>query len=461
MGLTIKSEKATSKGLAPGPKLPLVKMLFGKGESEEQLEFLLSASRAYGSVVGFRWLNRRSLLLDHPDHIEYVLRTNNRNYLKSKNYEPVRLVVGEGLIVSEGDFWRRQRRLAQPAFHRKQIANLASLMVAETEAMLERWASSPRGRGKPFDLHREIGSLTLKIVAKALFGADVGEGAVGRISEAQTFLNGYVDSRMGALPKLPHQVPTPNNVRYRRALKELDGIVYSLIDGRRREGGGENLLSMLLEARDQETGEGMGDAQLRDEAMTLLIAGNETTAVALSWAWYLLSRHLEINNRLQEELDAVLGGRAPTFEDLPLLPYTTAVLKEAMRLYPPAWIFSRRPIEDDEIGGYRLPAGTTVLISPYVTHRNPEYWEEPETFNPERFEEEPSAGRPEFAYLPFGGGPRKCIGDRFALVEGVLILAAVAQRYNLRLVQGHKVAPEPLVTLRPKGGIQVFLEERD
>jgi cytochrome P450 len=218
---------------------------------------------------------------------------------------------------------------------------------------------------------------------------------------------------------------------------------------------------MLLEARDQETGEGMGDAQLRDEAMTLLIAGNETTAVALSWAWYLLSRHLEINNRLQEELDAVLGGRAPTFEDLPLLPYTTAVLKEAMRLYPPAWIFSRRPIEDDEIGGYRVPAGTTVLISPYVTHRNPEYWEEPETFNPERFEEEPSAGRPEFAYLPFGGGPRKCIGDRFALVEGVLILAAVAQRYNLRLVQGHKVAPEPLVTLRPKGGIQVFLEERD
>ncbi|CAA9458747.1 MAG: Cytochrome P450 family protein [uncultured Rubrobacteraceae bacterium] len=458
--MTIKTEKARSKGLAPGPKLPIAKMLFGNGGPEEQLDFLLSAARDYGPVVGFRWLNRRSLLLDHPNHIEYVLRINNRNYLKSKNYDPVRLVVGEGLIVSEGEFWRRQRRLAQPAFHRKRIASLASLMVDETEAMLERWASSARGRGEPFDLHREIGILTLKIVAKALFGADVGEDAVGRISEAQTFLNGYVDSRMGALPKLPHQVPTPHNVRYRLALKDLEGIVYSLIDRRRRDGGGEDLLSMLLEARDQETGEGIGDVQLRNEVMTLLIAGNETTAVALSWTWYLLSGHPAINQKLHEELDAVLGGRAPTFEDLPRLSYTTAVLKEAMRLYPPAWIFSRRPVEDDEIGGYRVSAGTTVLISPYVTHRNPVYWEDPQTFNPERFEEGRSADRPEFAYLPFGGGPRKCIGDRFALVEGVLVLATVAQRYNLRLAQERKVAPEPLVTLRPKEGIPIILEER-
>lgn len=458
--MTTKTEKTGSKSLAPGPNLPLMRMLLGKGEPEEQLDFLLSAARDYGPVVGFRWLNRRSLLLDHPDHIEYVLRTNNRNYLKSKNYEPVKLVVGEGLIVSEGDFWRRQRRLAQPAFHRKRIAGLASLMVAETEAMLERWASSPQGCGEPFDVHREIGSLTLRIVAKALFGANVGEDAVGRISEAQAFLNGYVDSRMGALPKLPHQVPTPNNTRYRRALKDLEGIVYSLIEGRRKDEGGEDLLSMLLEARDEETGEGMGGVQLRDEVMTLLIAGNETTAVALSWAWYLLSGHPEVNQRLHEELDAVLGGRAPTFEDLPRLPYTTAVLKEAMRLYPPAWIFSRRPIEDDEIGGYQVPAGTTVLISPYVTHRNPAYWEEPETFDPERFEEGRSEGRLELAYLPFGGGPRKCIGDRFALTEGVLVLATVAQRYHLRLVSGRKIAPEPLVTLRPKGGVPVVLEER-
>ncbi|MDQ3911883.1 MAG: cytochrome P450 [Actinomycetota bacterium] len=458
--MTSKTEKTGSKSLAPGPKLPLARMLFGKGEPEEQLDFLLSAARDYGPVIGFRWLNRSSLLLDHPDHIGHVLRTNNRNYLKSKNYEPVRLVVGEGLIVSEGDFWRRQRRLAQPAFHRKRIAGLASLMVAETEAMLERCAPSSRGQDEPFDVHREIGGLTLRIVAKALFGADVGEDAVGRISEAQTFLNGYVDSRMGAFPKLPHRIPTPNNVRYRRALKDLEGTVYSLIDGRRSNGGSEDLLSMLLEARDEETGQGMGDVQLRDEVMTLLIAGNETTAVALSWAWYLLSRYPEVKQRLHGEVDAVLRGRAPTFEDLPRLPYTAAVLKEAMRLYPPAWIFSRRPIEDDEIGGYRVPAGITVLISPYVTHRNPLYWEDPEAFDPERFDEELPTGRPEFAYLPFGGGPRKCIGDRFALTEGVLILATVAQRYNLRLVSGRKVAPEPLVTLRPKGGVPVVLEER-
>ena len=453
--------RARTGKFPPGPRMSLVGLLLGKGGSEEQLGFLISAAEEYGPVVGFRILNRRSLLLDHAQHIRYVLRTNNRNYLKSRHYEPVKLVVGEGLIANEGDAWRRQRRLMQPAFHRKRIVDFASIMVEETENMLERWASSPRGRGEPFDVSREMTSLTLKIVSKALFGADVEEGRVGRISEAQGFLNGYVDSRIGDLPRLPHWAPTPKNARFRRALEDLDEVVYSLIDERRERGEDKgDLLSMLLSARDEVTGEGMSEKQLRDEVMNLLIAGNETTAVALSWTWHLLHRHPEAERKLHEELGEVLGGRTPTFGDLPDLTYTRMLFKEAMRLYPPAWIISRRPLEDDEIGGYRVPAGATVLISPYVTHRNPGYWDRPGVFDPQRFSPERSAGRPEFAYLPFGGGPRKCIGEHFAMTEGVLILAAVAQRYRLRPVPGHAVEPEPLVTLRPKRGVLVALEGR-
>lgn len=459
--MTSEIQKTGTGTFAPGPKLPLTRMLLGRGNPEEQLRFLLSAAREYGPLVGFRWLNRSSILVDHPDYVEYVLRTNNRNFLKSKNYEPVKLVIGEGLIVSEGDFWRRQRRLAQPAFHRKRIAELASLMVAETEAMLEQWASSSYTQGEPFDVHQEMGHLTLRIVAKALFGADIDKRAISKISKAQRFLNGYVDARMGALPRLPHWTPTPANIHYRRALRDLDNVVYSLIDERQRANKDVgNLLSMLLGAQDEQTGEAMSEKQLRDEVMTLLIAGNETTAVALSWTWYLLAGHPEVEMKLHRELDEVLEGRTPTFEDLSALPYATMVLKEAMRLYPPAWIFSRRPIEDDEIGSYQVPEATTVLISPYVTHRNLRYWEEPEVFDPERFSPTRAQGRPEFCYLPFGGGPRKCIGDRFAMTEGVLILASVAQRYRLKPVSFNPVKPEPLVTLRPHKGILVTLEDR-
>ena len=459
--MAVQTEEAETGQLTPGPRLSPARMFFSKGGPGEPLGFLLSAAKEYGPVVGFRYLNRSSILLDHPDHIRHVLRANNRNYVKSKNYEPVKLVVGKGLLASEGDFWRRQRRLVQPAFHRRRIAGLASLMVAETEGMLERWTSLPYGRGEPFDVHKEMTRLTLTIVSKALFGADV-EGKVGRISAAQAFLNGYVDSRIGALPRLPHWVPTPKNARYRRAMADLDGVVYSLIDERRKHSRDKgDLISMLLEARDEETGEGMGEKQLRDEVMTLLIAGNETTAVALSWAWWLLGKHPEAEAKLHGELDEVLSGRAPTFEDLPKLSYTRMLLQEAMRLYPPGWIVSRRNLKDDEIGSYRVPAGTTVLISPYVTHRNPDHWERPEVFDPERFSSERSADRPEFAYLPFGGGPRKCIGEHFAMTEGVLIMATVAKRYSLGLVPGHPVTPEPLVTLRPKRGILVILRERN
>ena len=445
----------------PGPELGLDRVLFNRGGPGEQLRILPAAARDYGPVVGFRFRNRIALVfLDDPAQIRHVLRTNNRNYLKAEQYEPLKLVVGEGLIVSDGDFWRRQRRLEQPAFHRRRIAGLVTLMVAETARTLLRWSHPPWGQGEPFDIFREMTGLTLRIISKTLFGP-AADGYHERISKAQSVLDRYLDRRMATLVSLPHWVPTPANLRYRRALANLRDVIDGAIDERKRGGQREDdLLSMLLEARDERTGQGMDKRQLRDEAMTLIFAGHETTATALSWTWWLLGTNAQAERRLHEELDDVLAGRMPEFEDLPNLPYTRMVFQEAMRLYPPAWAISRRAIEDDEVGGYRIPAGTTVLVSPYVTHRNLRYWEDPEIFDPDRFLPERSAGRPEFAYLPFGGGPRKCIGDHFAMTEGMLILATIAQRYRLLPAPEHPVEPHPLLTLKPKRGIIVSLQER-
>jgi cytochrome P450 len=445
----------------PGPKLGLDRVLFNRGGPGEQLRILPAAARDYGPVVGFRFRNRIALVLLHdPAQIRHVLRTNSRNYLKAEQYEPLKLVVGEGLIVSDGDFWRHQRRLEQPAFHRRRIAGLASLMVAETARTLSRWSDPSWGQGEPFDVVQEMTDLTLRIISKTLLGP-AADRHLKRISNAQSLLDGYLDRRMATFVSLPYWVPTPANLRYRRALANLHGVIDGAIDERKLGGQrGDDLLSMLLEARDERTGQGMDRRQLRDEAMTLLFAGHETTATALSWTWWLLGTNAVAESRLHDELDGVLAGRMPEFEDLPNLPYTRMVLQEAMRLYPPAWAISRRAIEDDEVGGYLIPAGTTVLVSPYVTHRNPRYWEHSEIFDPERFLPQRSAGRPEFAYLPFGGGPRKCIGDHYAMTEGVLILATIAQRYRLLPVPEHPVEPQPLLTLKPKRGIFVSLEER-
>jgi len=439
----------------------LDRILFNRGGPGEQLKILPAAARDYGPVVGFRFRKRIALvLLDDPAHIRYVLRTNNRNYLKSNQYELVKLVVGDGLIASEGDFWRRQRRLVQPAFHRRRIAGLVSLMAAETERTLARWSDSSWGQGEPFDIVQEMTDLTLRIISKTLFGP-AADRHLERISDALSVLDRHLDRKTATFISLPQWAPTPANLRYRRALADLHGVIHEAIDEHKRSGQrGDDLLSMLLEARDERTGEGMDDKEMRDETMTLLFAGHETTTVALSWTWWLLGTHPEAESRLHEELDGVLADRLPSFEDLPDLPYTRMVFQEAMRLYPPAWVMSRRPLKDDEVGGYRIPAGSTVLISPYVTHRNPRYWDSPEVFDPERFLLQRSAGRPEFAYLPFGGGPRKCIGDHFAMTEGVLILATIAQRYHLLPVPEHPVEPQPLLTLKPKRGILVSLQKR-
>ena len=387
------------------------------------------------------------------------MQSNARNYRKSLNYEPLKLVVGEGLLTSEGQYWRRQRRLVQPAFHRRKLETLASIIVEEAQAVSARWAARAR-RGEAVNVADEMTGLTLRAVSRAMLGSEVDREA-RKISEAQAFLNRYVDARMGGFFHLPPGIPSRRNLRFKRALADLNGVVYDIIDGRLRgDDAGNDLLGMLLEARDEQTGEAMTREQVRDEVATILLAGHETTANALSWAWYLLAQHPLAEKQLHQELDSVLGGRTPTLMALEDLPYTRAVFEEALRLYPPAWAISRRPVEDDVVGGYRIPADSTVLVSPYVTHRNPRLWDNPETFEPARFRSGGTIDRPAYAYFPFGSGPRKCVGNGFATMEGRLVLATLARQYRLRLDQGRPVELEPLVTLRPKHGIYATPEAR-
>lgn len=419
------------------------------------LRTFVDLARRYGGLVCFRGL-WTSFMLTAPQHVEYVLQTNSRNYRKGRNYKEVEASTGNGLFVSEGDVWLRQRRLAQPAFHRQRIASFAGIMTDSAEAMLEAWRPLAE-RDAAVEVDAEMLRLTLGIVGKALFSRDLSDEA-DTLSRTFEVVRKHTTKRVMSVFKFPASFPTPQNRRFRQAVSSAERIVYDLIAERRRgEGNPGDLLSLLMAARDEDTGEGLTDRELRDQVITIIGAGYETTTQALTWTWYLLAKHPEIENKLHAEISDVLGGRTPTFEDLPRLKYTLMVFQEAMRLYPPVWAMSRSAIEADEIGGYRVPANSEILLVPYVTHRHPEYWERPEEFYPEHFRAEKVAARPRFAYFPFGGGPRQCIGNSFALMEGQLIIAAVAQKYRLRLVDERPIEPEPLVTLRPGRSLKMTL----
>lgn len=443
----------------PGPRgLPLLGVL--PEIRRDSLGFLRRTHAAYGDVAGYRLGPMRSHLVAHPDGVRHVLQEHVRNYTKDHiSYKLVGWVVGDGLLTSKGDTWLRQRRLVQPAFHRQRIAALADLMVRRTEAMLASWEPAI-AEGRPFDIGAAMMALTLGIAGEALFGADVGPqaDAVGR---SFNVLNEQVVTRFRTGNLVPPALPTRYDRQWREAMREMDRVVYEIIAERRRrpEDTGD-LLSMLMLARDEETGAQMDDRALRDEVITMLLAGHETTATALTWAWGLLDAHPEAAARLYAEVDAVLGGRAPTAADVPALAYTRMVIDETMRLYPPVYILSRKVVADDEIGGYRIPGGSAVDISPYVTHRHPDFWPDPERFDPERFAPERAAQRHKYAYIPFSTGPRICIGNSFALMEATLVLATVARAHRPRLAAGALPAPDPLVTLRPRGGMPVVVERR-
>lgn len=448
-------EIATAKE-APGPRgWPVL----GKaGEFQANPLGLLTRSiQQYGDVVKLK-LVRTAIIVNHPDGVRHVLHDHHPRYKKNFVYDRLKAMLGNGLLTSQGDFWKRQRKLAQPSFHRQRIKGFADLMAAHTARMLERW-KGPAAARKPFDVHHELMRLTFTIIGEALFSLNLEDGAaeVGRaLSDALEIQQ----RRFTTFFIPPRVLPTPDNLRFAASMKVLDQVVEEIIERRRAASDlGNDLLGMLMGARDEETGEVMDNRQLRDEVMTMVLAGHETTANALSWAFYLLSKSPAVARRVQAEAREVLQGRAPAMEDIPNLRYTQQVIEEAMRLYPPAWILGREALEDDVIQGRRIPKGASILLVPFTTHRHKDFWDNPEGFDPDRFAPERAQERHRYAYFPFAAGPRMCIGDGFAKMEMPIILSMVAQRYSLQLEPGFVPELDPVVTLRPGNGIQVTAKD--
>jgi cytochrome P450 len=424
--------------------------------NSDSLGFIERCAREFGDVVPTRFLYVPALFLFHPDHIEYVLATGSKNFIKAASLRSpfFHRLVGNGLVTSEGDFWRRQRRLAQPAFHRSRVEAYARTMVAYAERMLAGWSA-----GLTLDAHEEMMALTRVVVAQTLFSTDVSNDS-REIGDALSRLVRPFASQATLKWILDNRLPTPAHLRFNRDVRKIDRFVYRLIEERRASGEDTgDLLSMLLAAQDED-GSGMTDKQLRDELMTIFLAGHETTALALTWAWYLLAQNPEAESRLAAELDEVLEGRAPTVEDLPRLRYADWVIKESMRLYPPAWAVGRECVRECEVGGYRVAEGMQVFGFQWVIQRDPRWFTDPLVFRPERWGEESISRLPKYAYFPFGGGPRLCIGNYFATMEAVLILSTIAQRFRLRLAPGHEVEFLPALSLRPKRGLKMTLEGR-
>ncbi len=440
--------------LPPGPKGHLITGVM-REFNRDTLGFI-TRLRDYGDVVRSRFLYLHAYFLYNPADIETLLTTGAKSYRKARSLRSpfFHRLVGNGLVTSEGDFWRRQRRLAQPAFHRQRISSYGDIMVEYATRAIANWKA-----GEQRDIAKDMTRLTLEIVVKTLFNSDVSNDAdhVGAILSqlvkpfaSQATVKWILDNRL----------PTPGHRRYFNTVGQIDKIIFRIIAERRASRSDEgDLLSMLLQAQDED-GSRMSDAQLRDEVMTLFLAGHETTALALSWSWYLLATHPEAERKFHAELDEVLGRRTPEVSDLPKLKYTEMIAKEAMRLYPPAYAIGREAIEETEIGGFRVPKRTQLFAFQWVTHRDARYFERPDAFEPERWASESIQRLPKYAYFPFGGGPRQCIGNYFAMMEIVLLLATIGRRFRFLLAQGSPVEVLPVLSLRPKNGIRVVVEER-
>jgi len=436
----------------PGPGGSLLGGNF-RDVRRDVLSFLTQCAREHGDIVRYRLISFRGYLLSHPDYIEEVLVRNPNNFIKGRGLRANSIVFGRGMLTSEGEQWRRQRRLAQPTFHRERIAGYGAVMLQYAEEMLQGWRD-----GEVRDISEEMMGLTLQITARILFGAEVAE-EIPRVKAAFEEISRQNAGRT-RLFHLPDAIPTPANVRYNRAVRLLNAVVYRIIDQRRARGGNDtDLLATLIQARDED-GNPSSRRQLRDEVITFFLGGHETSALALTWACYLLAQHPQAESALTAELDGVLAGRKPTADDLPRLRYTEAVIMEAMRLYPPAWLMVREAVNDCTIGGYRIPRGSSVVFSQWIMHRDPRYFHDPERFDPDRWLGGLAKQLPRFAYFPFGGGPRVCIGAGFAMTEAILLLASIAAQYHFDLVPGQSVVPMPAITLRPAGGIKVSLVKR-
>ena len=440
--------------LPPGPNgIALIRPLYHF--THQPLDFIISTQRKYGDTARFRFLKIPVYFFNRPSLIEEILITQNAKFIKSADLREGNRVLGNGLLTSEGDFWRRQRKLAQPAFHRDRVTAYAPVMTGYAEQVLDTWKD-----GETREIRGEMMQLTLRIAARTLFGADLEADTVRIIGESLTAAIQQFDARVKTGFLLPSNWPTPGNIRSRKAVDRLDEILHRIIDRRRNASAEtEDLLSMLLSARD-DTGAGMDGKQLRDEVMTLLLAGHETTATTLAWTFYLLAQNPHAEAQLLAELQAAIPGRVPACEDLPKLRFAEAIIRESLRLYPPAWAMGRQAVEDCAIGGYYVPRKTTIYMSQWVVHRDARYFDEPDEFLPERWMDSLQKTLPRFAYFPFGGGPRVCIGASFAMMEATLLLATIASRFRMTIVPGQTIKLWPSITLRPRNGIQMALSKR-
>jgi cytochrome P450 len=425
----------------------------------DPLGLYTQARQDYGDYVRLRVIpGFHCYVLTHPDAVEHVLHKRHQNYRKPDIfYNSVGLLVGNGLFTNEGESWRSQRQLAQPAFHSQYLALLSPLMVQAAEDFVRQHEADA---GQPIDMAHGMMKLGLRIASTTLFSADI-SGDADAIGKAYRTAFAHISDRLNSLQLVPNWLPTKSNRAFAQAKQVLDRAVLELIAARRvNPDAPRDLLTMLLNARDEQTGKGMPQRQLMDEVLTLLTAGHENIGAALSWTWYLLGKHPDIQNDVYDEIHGQLQGRSPAIDDLPRLPLIKAVFEEALRLYPPGWGELRESISAEEINGFPIPKKAIIILCQWVTHRHPDFWPDPERFNPSRFLPSSIANRHRFAYFPFGGGPRICIGMQFALIEGPLVLATILQRYRIQLVSDHPVEPDATFTLRPKHGLKVILQPR-
>ncbi len=458
--VTVKNKPIiTSKTLAPNRR---GHFLMGnlKDYKTDPIRLILELQREFGDVARQQLGPYTVTQVAHPDLVKYVLQDNNKNYIRGKFYKNFKLFFGDGLLTTDGDYWLKHRRLAQPIFHRQNVSSIGVSMTAAVSNMLKDWEVYA-DKQQDFDIVPELMRLSLSILGNALFSIDLGQFA-SKVRPAVRFGLEAIVQRNGSINSIiPEWVPTPHNKGVIKARQTLDDIVYQVIDEHKRGvHQGRDLAVMLMDARDEETGLGWSDKEIRDELMTIFLAGHETSGTAMGWILYALSKHPEVRRRLEDELESVLGGRTPTVEDLPALPYLKMVVEETLRVYPPIWAYPRDAIADDEIGGFHIPAGSSIFLSPYATHRHPEFWENPEAFDPEHFLPERVAKRHKFAFFPFGGGPRLCIGRPLAMMQLQFMTAMVAQHYHLHAVSGHPVQYGALLSLHPLHGIKMTLHKR-
>ena len=443
--------------LAPGPRgLPLIGSI-AAFRAKGPLNFWLDLWQRYGDVARAQMGPQTLLQFVHPEHVHQILVRDKDNYIKGLSHDALRIPLGNGILTAEGALWRRQRRLMSPTYTPRAVKRFVGIMLDATDKMLARWRAIPAGT--PVAINLEMMRLAMSVISRSIFTVDIGQD-FAEAGQALTQILDFASQRSVSLLTLPLSVPTPGNRRLNSALATIDQFLYGIIAERRQKPPGDDLLSLLMEMRDEEMGEGMSEKQLRDEVLITFFAGHETTAQLLTWAWYLLSQHPEVEARFHAELEEKLGGQTPGPDDIERLAYTRMIMDETLRLYSPVALMARDALEDGEVGGYQVPAGAIVTLTPYATHRHPEFWARPLAFYPDHFVPEKVESRPRYAYYPFGAGSRICLGKHFALLEGALVLAEVGQRHRPRLVPGQEIKSHWSATLRPDSDVMMVLEER-